>query len=172
MQKTYNFYSDPGHGWVKVPLSVLSKLGIIDKITSFSYIRGNNAYLEEDEDASLFVNELKAMGVTPKFKDAYTNKYSKIRSYGTYTAEKARRALMAENPEKSAKAKGEYVAYICNHETETLIGIKENMTQIGAMRWLNQNYRLLMMDGRPVRGIEACSCHVSNFNRRILTYKR
>ena len=78
-------YTDPGHGWVKVPVARLRKLGILDKITTYSYIRNNFAYLEEDCDFTTYVNALKAVGITPKFNEKHTNKYSKIRSYRHYT---------------------------------------------------------------------------------------
>lgn len=78
-------YTDPGHGWVKVPLTRLSKLGIIDKITTYSYIRNDHAYLEEDCDFSTYISALKAVGITPKFKEVHTNKSSKIRSYRHYS---------------------------------------------------------------------------------------
>lgn len=78
-------YTDPGHGWVKVPLARLSKLGILNKITTYSYIRNDHAYLEEDLDFSTYITALKAVGITPKFKEKHTNKYSKIRSYRHYT---------------------------------------------------------------------------------------
>lgn len=82
---TDTIYTDPGHGWVKVPLVRLGKLGILDKITTYSHIRNNHAYLEEDLDFSTYINALKAVGIIPKFKEKHTNKYSKIRSYRHYT---------------------------------------------------------------------------------------
>ena len=36
-EKTFPFISDPAHGWVKVPMSVLVELGIDKEITSYSY---------------------------------------------------------------------------------------------------------------------------------------
>ena len=49
-------YDDGSHGWFKVSKYLLSNLGLSDKITDFSYMKGNYAYLEEDCDASLFFN--------------------------------------------------------------------------------------------------------------------
>ena len=51
----YTFYEDPGHGWLKVPMEHLVKLGIADKITSCSYRDDTHAYLEEDCDLSMFL---------------------------------------------------------------------------------------------------------------------
>ena len=83
---TVQFYSDPGHGWAKVSLDVLKKLNIADKISTFSYRKGNNVYLEEDCDCSVLIDAFKANNVTFKFVENYTNKSSKIRSYQSYFA--------------------------------------------------------------------------------------
>jgi hypothetical protein len=85
MQNVYRSYSDPGHGWVRVPIAVLKTLGIADKVTHYSYQRGDYAYLEEDCDMSLFIkafNELN--GRDPVFKHHSGNNYSKIRGYNHY----------------------------------------------------------------------------------------
>jgi hypothetical protein len=68
---TYSFYSDPGHGWLHVKLDELVELGIQDKISHYSYIRGNDVYLEEDCDMSTFMNAMEAKGVQIKL--AYIN---------------------------------------------------------------------------------------------------
>lgn len=49
-------HEDPGHAWLEVPLSLLVELGIAGKISSYSYICGTSAYLEEDCDLSVFCN--------------------------------------------------------------------------------------------------------------------
>ena len=35
--KTFHFYSDGGHGWCKVPYGYLYRLGILDRISEYSY---------------------------------------------------------------------------------------------------------------------------------------
>ena len=52
--KKFTFYSDAGHGWLKVPKALILELGIADKISHFSYERSDSVYLEEDCDFSLF----------------------------------------------------------------------------------------------------------------------
>lgn len=52
--KTYKFYEDPGHAWLAVKRAELIKLGILDKISHYSYQKGATAYLEEDRDAEIF----------------------------------------------------------------------------------------------------------------------
>jgi hypothetical protein len=80
-----NFYTDPGHGWVKIAKSKLVKLGIADKISSYSYMRKDFAYLEEDYDASLLIASLKEKGFTFTVKEHVAReKSSKIRSYDCY----------------------------------------------------------------------------------------
>ena len=79
-------YADPSHAWAKVPLSLLYKLGIQDKITQYSYMRGAWAYLEEDCDLSTLIAAWKDRGIEFSFDEAHTNKRSKIRSYLNYTS--------------------------------------------------------------------------------------
>lgn len=82
---TLNIYSDTGHAWCKVPRLLLTKLGIGDKISTYSYQRKDSVYLEEDMDLGTLLGALKAKGVTVKFKEFHTNKQSKIRSYHHYS---------------------------------------------------------------------------------------
>ena len=82
--RTYTFYTDPGHGWLKVPYKDLQVLGIDNKITKCSFVRGAYVYLEEDCDGSLFVNVAKQNGWELKIIEKYSYKSSKIRSYDRY----------------------------------------------------------------------------------------
>ncbi len=83
--KTYTFYQDPGHGWLKVPKSELEP--IKDKISPFSYMRGDWAYLEEDLDAYEFIKHRFSSYEEARqhIKELHTNKSSKIRSYDSYS---------------------------------------------------------------------------------------
>jgi hypothetical protein len=79
---TLNYYQDPGHGWVKVKLSLLKKLGIAEQISTYSYMRKDNAYLEEDCDLDRLYSALDNAGITLKLKSFVAReKRSKIRSY-------------------------------------------------------------------------------------------
>ena len=82
--KVIRYYADPGHAWAKVKISYLVKIGIADKISIYSYERGEYAYLEEDSDLSLLVDRLKELGIEPVFKGSTVNRRSKIRSYNCY----------------------------------------------------------------------------------------
>jgi hypothetical protein len=88
--KTYKFYADPGHGWLAVKISELMNLGIITQISTYSYMKGSTAYLEEDCDAALFFNAYKDKhGTEPKHNYSHANKRSPIRSYDSYNRNKA-----------------------------------------------------------------------------------
>jgi len=60
---TLRFFSDPGHGWLEVPLQMIEELLIAPKISPYSYIdcsataphTHGTAYLEEDCDATIFL---------------------------------------------------------------------------------------------------------------------
>ena len=80
-----SFYQDPGHGWVKVSLKLINKLGINDKISSYSYVRKDNAYLEEDCDFGILADALEANKITYTLIDKVSRtRSSKIRSYDRY----------------------------------------------------------------------------------------
>lgn len=84
MKLTYHAYSDPGHGWLKVPRKELHELGIADQITPYSYERGEWVYLEEDADLSTFAK------AHPKWNQVKriwhcTDRQSRIRSYRDYS---------------------------------------------------------------------------------------
>ena len=83
---TLNYYQDPAHGWVKAKLSLLQKLGILDQISTYSYMRKDNVYLEEDCDLGRLYNALDKQGITLKLKSFVAReKRSKIRSYDYFS---------------------------------------------------------------------------------------
>jgi len=81
----FTFFSDAGHGWLKVPKKLLAELNIADKISRYSYQRGDNAYLEEDCDAGRLISALKVLGHTVSYKECYSNGQSSIRRYSQYS---------------------------------------------------------------------------------------
>lgn len=91
------FYSDPGHGWLRVPVHLLDSWGLIDKITPYSYVRGNNwAYLEEDCDASTFLNAAEMRGQSVEIRESNCARdYSPIRNYANYDGARLRAQLAA-----------------------------------------------------------------------------
>ena len=79
-------FADPGHAWARVAKSKLVTLGIADKISTYSYMNGSNAFLEEDCDLSVLISALRVRGYEIKFNESHTNRQSKIRGYFTYQA--------------------------------------------------------------------------------------
>lgn len=83
MQKNYLFFSDPGHGWLEVPRTDVQELGIESKITAWSYEHNEKIYLEEDCDASLFMETAKQNGWTINIEEKYQEN-TPIRNYQHY----------------------------------------------------------------------------------------
>lgn len=77
-------YTDPGHGWGAVKRTVLTDLGIANRVSTYSYQRGQSVYLEEDCDLSLLMGALRERGITPVFDERHTDRRSPIRSYESY----------------------------------------------------------------------------------------
>ena len=80
---TFNFYSDPGHGWLRVDLQSVSSVGLSpSSFSKFSYQQGPWLYLEEDCDASLFVKAfMDKHNRPPPVKEHHTEGRSVIRNY-------------------------------------------------------------------------------------------
>ncbi len=83
--RTFVFHNDPGHAWLEVPMGMIIRFGLEEKISSCSYRNGETAYLEEDCDAPLFLRTLESAGVPYKIKEAYEEN-TPIRGYGRYTS--------------------------------------------------------------------------------------
>lgn len=79
----FRFISDPGHGWIEVPVQLVSLLNLQDKISRYSYRKGDMAYLEEDCDASLFMQACKQQGIEVKFTEVHQER-TPIRSYARW----------------------------------------------------------------------------------------
>lgn len=91
--KAYNFYSDAGHGWLRVKLNELDRLGILEDISMFSYLFADIAYLEEDCDLATFMRAKQAAGETVEINEIHVGGNSVIRVYDPYTVESATAAL-------------------------------------------------------------------------------
>lgn len=87
------FFSDAAHGWLEVPASELVRLGIANDISHYSFIStdGALAYLEEDCDASRYVDALTARGERlPPITDRYEHN-SGVRSLRPFAASRMER---------------------------------------------------------------------------------
>jgi len=84
---TFNFHSDAGHGWLEVPYKMVSALGIANKISRYSYISlsGATVYLEEDCDAGLFIDAMRAANKPFTFNEIMDSDYSHIRNLPSYS---------------------------------------------------------------------------------------
>jgi hypothetical protein len=78
------YYTDPGHGWIAIKRKILNDLEVADKITVFSYQKGQTVYLEEDCDAFLVMQKLSEKGITVTFDRKHTNNRSPIRNYNRF----------------------------------------------------------------------------------------
>ncbi len=83
----YIMHSDPGHGWLQVKRQELIDLGILDKISHYSYQKGDNVYLEEDCDLNCFMHEMKARGKPIEITEMNSHyDDSIIRSYASFNS--------------------------------------------------------------------------------------
>ena len=80
-------HSDPGHAWLAVKLSEIKMLGIEQDISSFSYVKGKTAYLEEDCDAGKFIEAMKSKGIDVEVKEGAVRDRSPIRYFKSYSPE-------------------------------------------------------------------------------------
>jgi hypothetical protein len=88
-----DFYEDPGHGWLAVPLELLERLELLDQVSSCSYMRGGLAHLEEDCDYSLFWAAAQRAGIQLQIRSRHCDNRSRIRNYDPYSPARARAAL-------------------------------------------------------------------------------
>ena len=68
------WHVDPGHAWLAVPRATIAGLGI----SSFSFVDGDTAYLEEDCDAGLWL-EAYGFDMTnlPTFPDVWHDTFNR-----------------------------------------------------------------------------------------------
>jgi len=81
-----NFYCDPSHGWLEVMREDVDALNLADKISRHSYARAGWVYLEEDNDASRYLDAAKAAGYTLQIVERYTGTDSHIRNMERFSA--------------------------------------------------------------------------------------
>lgn len=78
---TRRFFSDASHGWLSVKYQELVDLGIEEQISPYSYVKGKSAYLEEDQDMSLYLKAKEAAGFEIVFDKRDHGDSSVIRRY-------------------------------------------------------------------------------------------
>jgi len=76
-KRTYTYHEDPGHGWLEVSRADIQDLGIEEKISPCSYVdhrdHWTTAYLEEDCDASTFLDAARGAGIAVTMKERYSD---------------------------------------------------------------------------------------------------
>jgi len=82
MNMSLTFFEDPGHGWLRVPLDIVRRLGI--EITPYSYQDRRFVYLEEDVDYGVFLNAAQQAGLEINIKTIYQEE-TFIRSLPAFT---------------------------------------------------------------------------------------
>jgi hypothetical protein len=106
----YTILTDPGHGWLKVPIAKLIELNIWKEISDFSYVCGKYAYLEEDSDLSIFHRACEKAGEKVIFDEKHTDRASKIRKYAPYFLQfSALKKIKVNNEEKFGFLRGQVI---------------------------------------------------------------
>ena len=59
-----NFYADPGHGWLEVPVALFKESGAVASPYSYFSKKRGMCYLEEDSDAPKFEDAITKLGYT------------------------------------------------------------------------------------------------------------
>lgn len=75
-----NYHYDAGHGWLKVPITLLLDLDIVHRISPYSYRDRFYAYLEEDCDMSFFLETCKANDIETVIAEINDGDHSNIRN--------------------------------------------------------------------------------------------
>ena len=86
MTKRFQYYQDPGHGWIRIAIPFLAQFpSIYNAVSIYSYINDRYVYLEEDDDAGIFINHLRAKEIEFEFNYVHSNSQSTVRTYQSYT---------------------------------------------------------------------------------------
>jgi hypothetical protein len=78
-EQRLTFMSDPGHGWLVVPIADVKASGAV--ISPYSYVRGELAYLEEDLDAGSYLRAIGHTGPLTNVREIHGSP----RSFASYT---------------------------------------------------------------------------------------
>jgi hypothetical protein len=68
----YQFHSDQGHGWMRVQVEEVERLGIGKQISNYSYVKDGALYLEEDCDMGVFCEAKERLGEKFGFIDVFS----------------------------------------------------------------------------------------------------
>lgn len=81
MEKTFTFFTDPGHGWLAVSYSDVLAAGLdLINFSRYSYAKGQTLFLEEDLDAGVFLKAWTNVGLKYKLTEINDNRESFVRN--------------------------------------------------------------------------------------------
>ena len=109
---TRRFFSDASHGWLSVKYQELVDLGIEGQISPYSYVKGKSAYLEEDQDMSLYLKAKEAAGFEIVFDKRDHGDRSVIRRYEPFPSK-----MKVEETEEETETEKEQSSF----DTKTVI---------------------------------------------------
>jgi len=78
------YHTDPAHGWIEVNRADLDALDIAHQVSRYSYERADRVYLEEDCDASLYMDAAKAAGWVITMTESFAPDNSPVRDFPRY----------------------------------------------------------------------------------------
>lgn len=80
-------HHDAGHGWFAVKRDVVDETIGLKNVSRYSYQKGKTVYLEEDRDATLFIESIQEQGIDYEFKLGKHQETSPIRYYEPFSME-------------------------------------------------------------------------------------
>jgi hypothetical protein len=83
----YVFHHDSGHGWLEVPVQEIKAMGFEERITPYSYLDRDKAYLEKNIDSGTFLDIRKLLPKPFIIKNNYMNGMCPIRDLPHYKPE-------------------------------------------------------------------------------------
>jgi hypothetical protein len=87
VQGSYIYHQDSGHGWLEVPVGEIRAMGLEKRITPYSYLYRDKAYLEEDLDAGTFLDIRKLLPKPVAIQNNHMDGMCYIRDFPHYKAE-------------------------------------------------------------------------------------
>lgn len=79
------FHSDSSRGWLAVKRRDIDDLGIAEQISDRSSELGSTVYLDEGQDAEIYVQAMQSLGTNIIYRRSISNSdHSRIRKYPKY----------------------------------------------------------------------------------------
>ena len=77
------YLQDPGHGWIRCPITLAEQLGFAARVSPYSYhqTETGDIWLEEDCDAALLIEALRERGIAYRLHEIVINGDAVVRSF-------------------------------------------------------------------------------------------